>query len=248
MSAGRRPVALVTGASRGIGAATAELLARQGWDLVLGYRSDARAADEVAARCAEAGARAVPVGADVSTQAGVDRLFDTVAQEYDRLDALVANAGVVTPRARVEAMTAERIAGVLQVNVVGLLLCAGAAVRAMSTAHGGQGGVIVLLSSRAAVFGGPDTYVDYAASKGAVDTVVAGLAAEVVAEGIRVVGVRPGVIDTEIHEAGRVERLTPTLPMRRPGTAGEVAAAIGWLVSPEASYVTGTLLDVSGGR
>ena len=171
-----------------------------------------------------------------------------MSREFGRLDALVANAGVVTTRARVDAMTAERISRVLQVNVVGLLLCAGAAVRMMSTARGGAGGVIVLVSSRAAVRGGAGHYVDYAASKGAVDTVVVGLAAEVVEEGIRVVGVRPGIIATDIHEPGRLQRAAPGLPLKRPGTVDEVAAAIGWLVSAEASYVTGTLLDVSGGR
>jgi NAD(P)-dependent dehydrogenase (short-subunit alcohol dehydrogenase family) len=175
-------------------------------------------------------------------------MFDAVEAAFGRLDALVANAGVVSPSGRVEDMTQERIERVLRVNVTGTLLCAGAAVRRMSTRHGGSGGVIVTVSSRAAVRGGAEEYVDYAASKAGVDAITVGLAAEVVADGIRVVGVRPGVIDTDIHEAGRLDRVVPTLPMGRPGTVEEVAAAIVWLMSPEASYVTGTLLDVSGGR
>jgi NAD(P)-dependent dehydrogenase (short-subunit alcohol dehydrogenase family) len=243
-----RPVALVTGGGRGIGRATAELLATQGWDLVLGYRADHAAAAAVVETCRAAGARAVAVAADVATEAGVENLFAATAHEFGRLDALVANAGIVVPRSRVDAMTASRIEQVLRVNVVGSLLCAGAAVRVMSTARGGPGGVIVLVSSRAAVRGGPGEYVDYAASKGAIDSMVVGLAAEVVDEGIRVVGVRPGIIATDIHEPGRVERAAPGLPMKRPGTPEEVAAAIAWLMSAEASYVTGTLLDVSGGR
>jgi NAD(P)-dependent dehydrogenase (short-subunit alcohol dehydrogenase family) len=243
-----RPVVLVTGASRGIGRATAEQAARAGWDVAVGYHLGAEAAADVVRTCQEAGARAVGVGGDLSQADDVERVFAQVDAELGPLDALVTNAGVVTPSARVDEMTADRIERVLRLNVVSTLLCSGAAVRRMSTRYGGSGGVIVTVSSRAAVRGGAGEYVDYAASKGAVDSITAGLAAEVVSEGIRVVGVRPGVIATGIHAPGRLERVTPALPMQRPGTVDEVAAAILWLMSPEASYVTGTLLDVSGGR
>lgn len=243
-----RRVAFVTGASRGIGRATAVLAAGRGWDVAVGYHHDAAAAADVVRECQAAGARAIAVGADLSREDGVADAFAAVADGFGRLDGLVANAGIVVPAARVEQMTADRIERVLQVNVVGPLLCAGAAVRTMSTSRGGRGGVVVLVSSRAAVLGGSGEYVDYAASKAAIDAVVTGLAAEVVGEGIRVVGVRPGLIDTTIHATGRLERLTPQLPMRRPGTVEEVAGAILWLMSDEASYVTGSLLDVGGGR
>ncbi len=248
MTAGRRPVVLVTGASRGIGRATAELAAGKGWDVAVGCRADVNAAREVVHTCMAAGAQAVAVPGDVSTTEGVAAVFDATEAAFGRLDAVVTNAGVVSPPARVEDMTADRIAEVLRVNVIGTLLCAGAAVRRMSLRHGGSGGVIVTVSSRAAVRGGSGEYVDYAASKAAVDAITVGLAAEVVDEGIRVVGVRPGLIATDIHAPGRLERVAPSLPMKRPGTAQEVAAAIVWLMSEEASYVTGTLLDVGGGR
>jgi NAD(P)-dependent dehydrogenase (short-subunit alcohol dehydrogenase family) len=185
---------------------------------------------------------------DVSTAAGVDACFAAVGAGFGRLDALVTSAGIVSPLRRVEDMTEDEIAEVLRVNVVGTLLCAGAAVRRMSRRYGGDGGVIVTVSSRAAVRGGAGDYVDYAASKAAVDAITVGLSAEVLPEGIRVVGVRPGVIDTDIHAPGRLERVAPTLPLKRPGTVQEVANAIVWLMSAEASYVAGTLLDVGGGR
>src|SRR5580765_6429864 len=191
-----RPVVLVTGASRGIGRATAEHAARAGWDVAVGYRSDGPAAAAVVRACEDAGARAVAAGGDVSRAAEVERVFRQVDTTFGRLDALVTNAGVVTPSARVDEMTADRIERVLRLNVVSTLLCAGAAVRRMSTRYGGQGGVIVTVSSRAAVRGGAGEYVDYAASKAAVDAITVGLGAEVLAEGIRVVGVRPGVIET----------------------------------------------------
>ncbi|MFL6099641.1 MAG: SDR family oxidoreductase [Actinomycetales bacterium] len=244
---GRR-VVLVTGASSGIGRATALRAAAAGWDVAVGYRTGWQAADETARSCEAHGVRAVTAPGDVTTAAGVDSSFAMVDEQFGRLDALVTSAGVVSPLGRVEEMTEDRIARVLQVNVVGTLLCAGAAVRRMSTHHGGQGGVIVTVSSRAAVRGGAGEYVDYAASKAAVDAVTVGLAAEVLAEGIRVVGVRPGVIATGIHAPGRLERVSPSLPMQRAGTPDEVAAAIVWLMSDEASYVVGTLLDVGGGR
>lgn len=243
-----RRTILVTGGSNGIGRATALRAAEAGWDVAVGFHTNHAAADEVVRACTGSGVRAVAAPGDVSTTAGVESCFAAVDETFGRLDALVTSAGVVSPLGRVADMSEERIARVVRVNLTGTLLCAGAAVRRMSTSRGGTGGVIVTVSSRAAVWGGPGEYVDYAASKAGVDAVTVGLAAEVLAEGIRVVGVRPGVIATGIHEPGRLERVTPNLPMQRPGTPEEVAAAILWLLSDEASYVVGTLLDVGGGR
>ncbi len=239
---------LVTGGSRGIGAATARRLASVGWDVVVSYRSDAEAADAVVAHCRAAGRRAWAVRADLSDPGDVEALFAAVDAEVGTLSGLVNNAGVVSPGARVDAYTPERIRAVFDLNVTGAFLVAGAAVRRMSTRYGGTGGVIVNVSSRAAVIGGANEYVDYAATKAAVDVLTVGLAAEVAREGIRVVGVRPGLIDTEIHTPGRIERLTDLIPVGRPGTADEVAAAITWLLGDDASYVTGSTLDVGGGR
>lgn len=240
--------ALVTGGSRGIGAATALALARDGWDVAISYRERADEAARVVERCTATGRRAVAVQADLADAAQVEPLFSSVTEALGPVVALVNNAGVVSPAALVADYSFERVARVLNVNVTAAFLCAGAAVRRMSTARGGSGGVIVNVSSRAAVLGGPGEYVDYAASKAAVDALTVGLAAEVAAEGIRVAGVRPGLIDTEIHAPGRLERLGGTPPLGRPGTAEEVAAAIAWLCSDAASYVTGATLDVSGGR
>jgi NAD(P)-dependent dehydrogenase (short-subunit alcohol dehydrogenase family) len=239
---------LVTGGSRGIGAATARRLASAGWDVVVSYRSDGDAADAVVADCRAAARRAWAFQADLSDPADVEALFARVDAEVGTLDGLVNNAGVVSPAGRVDAYTPERIRAVFDINVVGAFLVAGAAVRRMSTRFGGPGGVIVNVSSRAAMIGGANEYVDYAATKAAVDVLTVGLAAEVAREGIRVVGVRPGLIDTEIHTPGRVERLTDLIPIGRPGTADEVAAAITWLLGDDASYVTGSTLDVGGGR
>lgn len=246
------PTLLVTGGSRGIGAATATLAAQAGYAVALSYRRDADAAAEVVRGIEAVGGRALAVRADVGVEADVARLFETVRVELGPLSALVNNAGTLERQGRVDELDAARLTRILTTNVIGAFLCAGAAVRAMSTRYGGAGGVIVNVSSRAAVLGSGGEYVDYAASKGAVDTLTVGLAREVAAEGIRVCGVRPGVIETEIHalggEPGRVARVAPGIPLGRGGTAHEVAEAIVWLLSPGASYVTGTLLDVSGGR
>ncbi len=249
-----RRVAIVTGGSRGIGAATCVLLAVEGWDVVVAYRSEAVAAAAVVDRCGAVGARALAVQADVGEEADVVRLFATVDAEPDfgTVGALINNAGIVGAKARVDELSAHRLGEMMRVNVVGPFLCARQAVRRMSTHHGGAGGVIVNVGSAAARLGSPGEYVDYAASKGAIDTMTIGLAKEVAQEGIRVNCVRPGIISTDIHARGgqpdRAERLAGVVPMQRPGKAGEIAAAIVWLCSDAASYVTGALLDVSGGR
>ncbi|WP_038210716.1 SDR family oxidoreductase [Xenophilus azovorans] len=245
-------VLLITGGSRGIGAATALMAARQGCAVAVNYASHSLAADEVVRRIRAEGGSAITVQADVGDEAQVEAMFRKVDAKLGRLTALVNNAGVVDATARVDEMDAKRLERMLRINVIGSFLCAREAVRRMSTRHGGTGGAIVNLSSAAARLGSPGQYVDYAASKGAVDTFTIGLAKEVAAEGIRVNAVRPGLIDTEIHASGGLPRrafdLAPTVPMQRVGTAEEVAAAIVWLLSPEAGYTTGTLLDVAGGR
>ncbi|RIH84909.1 Glucose 1-dehydrogenase 1 [Calidithermus terrae] len=245
-------VLVVTGGSRGIGAATARLAARRGYAVALSYRANREAAEGVAAGIRAGGGEALALRADVSSEAQVLELFAAVDRAWGRLDALVNNAGVLGAQMRLEAMSAERLQRVFATNVIGAMLCAREAVRRMSTRYGGQGGAIVNVSSAAARLGSAGEYVDYAASKGALDTFTLGLAKEVAAEGIRVNAVRPGLIHTDIHasggEPGRVERLAATVPMGRGGSAEEVAAAIVWLLGEEAAYVTGALLDVSGGR
>jgi NAD(P)-dependent dehydrogenase (short-subunit alcohol dehydrogenase family) len=245
-------VLLVTGGSRGIGAATAALAAERGYAVCVNYRVNAQAAGAVVAGIERAGGRAIAVPADVSSEADVVRLFDTVSEWLGSLTALVNNAGILEQQTRVEHMDAARLQRVFATNITGAFLCAREAVRRMSTAHGGAGGAIVNVSSRAAQLGSPNEYVDYAASKAALDTLTVGLSREVAAEGIRVNGVRAGVIYTDIHtsggEPGRVDRIGPTVPMRRGGEAIEVARAILWLLSDEASYSTGTFIDVAGGR
>ncbi|REK12553.1 MAG: short chain dehydrogenase [Planctomycetota bacterium] len=245
-------VLLITGASRGIGAATARLAASRGYAVAVKYRANRQAADRVVVDIEQDGGTAVALGADVTREEEIVRLFEAVERELGPVTALVNNAGIVDQQMRVEEMTLERLERMFATNVFGAILCAREAVRRMSTRHGGRGGAIVNVSSAAARLGSPGEYVDYAASKGAIDTFTIGLAKEVAAEGIRVNGVRPGIIDTESHaaggEPGRIERIAPTLPLQRAGTVDEVAAAILWLLSDEASYITGTLLDIAGGR
>lgn len=251
MSAAAKTV-LITGGSRGIGAATARLAAAAGWRVAINYVADADAAGRLVAEVAAAGGDAFALKGDVGEENDVLAMFAVVDSRFGRLDALVNNAGVVDRKARVDEMSAERLARMMRINVIGSFLCAREAVRRMSTRHGGAGGAIVNVSSIAAKLGGPDEYVDYAASKGAIDTFTVGLAREVAAEGIRVNAVRPGIIDTEIHASGgrpgRVSAMRGLVPMRREGTAGEIARAILWLLTDEASYTTGALLDASGGR
>jgi NAD(P)-dependent dehydrogenase (short-subunit alcohol dehydrogenase family) len=246
------PIIVITGASRGIGAATARLAGGRGYAVCVNYLQNREAADSVVADIDRGGGRAIAVQADIAVEADVVRLFETVDQELGPLTALVNNAGFLERQTRVEDIDAARLARVFATNVTGSFICAREAIRRMSTIHGGSGGAIVNVSSRAAQLGAPGEYVDYATSKAAIDTFTIGLAREVAAEGIRVNGVRPGIIYTDIHasggEPGRVDRLGPTLPMKRGGLAIEVARAIMWLVSEEASYSTGTFIDVSGGR
>jgi NAD(P)-dependent dehydrogenase (short-subunit alcohol dehydrogenase family) len=244
-------VIVITGGSRGIGRATALAAAARGFRVVVGYASNQKAADEVVAQIEARNGKAVAVQCDVGSEADILTLFKA-ADAFGTLGALVNNAGIVGPTARVDAMSAERIQRMMAVNVTGSMLCAREAVKRMSTRHGGKGGVIVNLSSVAAKLGSPNTYVDYAASKGAIDSFTIGLGYEVAGEGIRVAAIRPGLIDTEIHASGgepdRAHRLAHVVPMKRIGTADEIANAIVWLMSDEASYVTSAILDVSGGR
>lgn len=244
-------VVIITGGSRGIGRATALCCAKRGFKVVVGYASNAAAADEVVAEIAASNGKAIAVKCDVGSEADILALF-AAADAFGPLGALVNNAGIVGPTARVDEMSAERIQRMMAVNVTGSILCAREAVKRMSTRHGGKGGVIVNLSSVAAKLGSPNTYVDYAASKGAVDSFTVGLGHEVASEGIRVAAIRPGLIDTEIHASGgdpeRAHRLSVNVPMKRVGRAEEIANAVVWLLSDEASYVTSAIIDVSGGR
>jgi NAD(P)-dependent dehydrogenase (short-subunit alcohol dehydrogenase family) len=244
-------VVVITGGSRGIGRATAFAAAARGFKVVVGYASNRAAADEVIAAIEAKKGKAITVKCDVGEERDILALF-AAADKFGTLGALVNNAGIVGKTARVDEMPAERIARLMAVNVTGSILCAREAVKRMSTRHGGKGGVIVNVSSVAAKLGSPNTYVDYAASKGAIDTFTIGLGQEVASEGIRVAAIRPGLIETEIHASGgdpdRHHRLAPTVPMKRVGTVDEIASAIVWLMSDEASYVTSAILDVAGGR
>jgi NAD(P)-dependent dehydrogenase (short-subunit alcohol dehydrogenase family) len=245
-------VAIITGASRGIGAATARLAAQAGYAVCLSYATNRDAAEAVAADVRKAGAKALVAHADVGIEADVVRMFEECDRALGRLDALVNNAGILEHHMRLEDMEAARLQRVMTTNVVGSFLCAREAVRRMSTKRGGKGGAIVNVSSMAAKLGSPDEYIDYAASKGAIDTMTIGLSKEVATAGIRVNAVRPGPIHTDIHASGgepdRIERVKKAVPMQRGGYPEEVARAILWLLSDEASYCTGALLDVSGGR
>jgi NAD(P)-dependent dehydrogenase (short-subunit alcohol dehydrogenase family) len=245
-------VMLVTGGSRGIGAATAVLAAQRGYAVCVNYVGNRTAADGVVATIEKAGGKAIAVGADVASESDVIRLFETVDRTLGRVDALVNNAAILDVQSRLENLNAARLNRILATNVTGAFLCAREAVRRMSTKHGGAGGAIVNVSSAAARLGSAGEYIDYAASKGAIDTMTLGLSKEVATEGIRVNAVRPGFIYTEMHASGgepnRVDRVKEFVPMKRGGQAIEVAYAILWLLSDEASYATGTFIDLAGGR
>jgi len=243
---------LITGASRGIGAATALLAAAEGYDVAVNYARDARAAEAVVDACQAVGSDAFAVCADVSDEAAVVEMFDRVVERHGAIDVLVNNAGILHQQMRFDEMSTARWRELLEVNVIGAFTCAREAVLRMSTRYGGHGGAIVNVSSAAAYIGSPGEYVDYAASKAAIDTLTLGLGKEVAAEGVRVNAVRPGVIHTDFHasggEPGRVARVAPSVPMLRGGQPEEVAATILWLASPAASYITATIVNCSGGR
>jgi NAD(P)-dependent dehydrogenase (short-subunit alcohol dehydrogenase family) len=243
---------LVTGGSRGIGAAVSRLAGRAGYRVAVNYASNEAAARAVVDEIVSGGGEAFAVQADVGNEADIIEMFAMVDQRFGTLDALVNNAGIVDRKSRLDEMNAARMERMMRVNVIGSMLCAGAAVKRMSTGHGGKGGAIVNVSSVAATHGAPGEYVDYAASKGAIDTFTIGLAREVAAEGVRVNAVRPGIVDTDIHasggQPGRAAAMRQAIPMQREGAVEEIAHAILWLLSDEASYTTGALLNVSGGR
>lgn len=245
-------VLLVTGGSRGIGAAVCRQAAAAGYRVVVNYAANAEAAEKVVDDIKAAGGDALALQGDVGSETDILAMFDIVDHTYGPLDALVNNAGIVDRKARLDEMSLARLERMMRINLIGSLLCAREAVKRMSTLHGGKGGVIVNLSSVAAVLGGPGEYVDYAASKGAIDSLTIGLAREVATEGIRVNSVRPGIIETDIHASGgqpdRVDKMKGMVPMQRGGSADEVASAVLYLLSDAASYSTGSILTVSGGR
>lgn len=243
---------LITGGSRGIGAESAIIAANKGWDVVITYKNQLSSAESVINTIKKLGRKALAVKVDVANEQDIYDLFNTIDKEFGRLDALVNNAGVITTIANFVDMSPARIRDVFNVNVVGAFICAQEAVKRMSLSSGGQGGSIVNISSAAARIGSPNEFIDYAASKGAIDTLTIGLSKEVASQGIRVNGVRPGLITTDLHadagDEGRPEKLSPLIPMQRAGTPNEIANSIAWLISDEASYVTGALLDITGGR
>ncbi|AGB72724.1 MULTISPECIES: SDR family oxidoreductase [Rhizobium] len=246
------PLLLVTGGSRGIGAAVCLAAAQHGWAVAVNYASNKDAAEAVVGTIVDAGGEAIAIAGDVGKPEDIKSIFAKVDAHFGRIDGLVNNAGIVDSVHRIDEMTSERLDRMFRINVTGSILCAGQAVLRMSTRHGGKGGVIVNVSSMAAILGSAGQYVDYAASKAAIDTFTLGLAREVATEGIRVNAVRPGIIDTDIHASGglpdRARDMSPLIPMQRPGTADEVADAVLYLLSPHASYITGSILNVSGGR
>jgi NAD(P)-dependent dehydrogenase (short-subunit alcohol dehydrogenase family) len=239
---------LITGGGRGIGAATAVAAARTGWDIAINYLEKSARADQIVAEVTKLGRKAKAYPADIADERAVTGLFASVDRDFGALHGLVNSAGIIGPHGRIDAVDAARLDRLWAINITGTLICCREAIKRMSTKHGGQGGAIVNLSSAASRIGGAGETVPYAASKGAIDSLTFGLAQEVAAEGIRVSAVSPGVIDTEIQPEGRVARVGPNLPMKRAGKAEEVASAILYLLSDEASYIAGTVLDVTGGR
>lgn len=249
---GRARTMLVTGGSRGIGAATAEIAGAAGWNVAINFRSDSAAAEACAERVRAAGGQAITVQGDVSDEAAVDAVFDATRTAFGAIDAVVVNAGIVAPASPIAEMTLERMRRVIDTNLIGALLCARAAARHLPRPLDQPAASIVLISSAASRLGGANEYVDYAASKGAIDTLTIGLSKELAANNIRVNGVRPGIIETDIHasggEPGRAQRMAPLVPMQRAGTARETGEAVFWLCTEAASYVTGAVVDVAGGR
>jgi NAD(P)-dependent dehydrogenase (short-subunit alcohol dehydrogenase family) len=243
-----RPVLLIAGGSRGIGASCARLAGSRGYDVAVNYKNNSKAAAGVVEAVKKSGGKAVPLQGDIAVEADIERVFDAAARELGPITHFVHSAGIPGKNSRLDAATAATVRDVLDVNLYGGLLCARAAVRRMSTALGGKGGSIVMLGSIASVTGGAGEYVFYAAAKGGIDSLTIGLAREVAKEGVRINTVRPGPTDTEIHEPGRLERITPLLPMGRPGKPDEIAEAVLFLLSDAASYITGATLNVSGGR
>ena len=242
------PIVLITGAGRGIGAATARLAAKRGYDVAVNYLKDRASADAVVADIKAAGRRAIAVQADMALEADIARMFATVDMELGRITHLVYNTGITGPMSRIEGLAAKDAQEILTVNVLGAFLCAQAAIKRLSTKHGGQGGAMVFLSSAMATLGGAGEYVMYSTSKGAIETLTIGLARELAAERIRVNAVAPGPIATDIHPPGRLERITQAVPMARPGTSEEVAEAVVFLLSDASTYTTGAVLRVAGGR